>query len=75
MPERVILSIWTKNGLFVAEGARTRRRFALRGPFGAGVAVNAALVDTRRAPRIYASSCSAFFGMKVLRSTDLGKRF
>ena len=50
MPERVILSIGTKKGLFVAEGAKTRRGFALRGPFGSGVAVYAALIDTRGSP-------------------------
>src|SRR5204862_47327 len=60
---------------FVAESPKARRRFALRGPFGAGVAVYAALADTRAAPRLYASSCNAFFGMKVLRSTNLGKAF
>src|SRR5213079_3193259 len=75
MADRVILCIGTKKGLFVAESPKTRRRFALRGPFGAGVAVYAALTDTRGTPRIYASSCNAFFGMKVLRSTDLGKTF
>jgi hypothetical protein len=75
MPERVILSIGTKKGLFVAEGAKTRQRFALRGPFGPGVAVYSALIDLRGTPRLYASSCNAFFGMKVLRSTDLGKTF
>jgi photosystem II stability/assembly factor-like uncharacterized protein len=75
MPEHVVLCIGTKKGLFVAEGAKTRSRFALRGPFGAGVAVYSALIDTRGAPRLYASSCNAFFGMKVLRSTDLGKSF
>src|SRR5947207_8412163 len=75
MPNRVILCIGTKKGLFVAESPKARRRFALRGPFGAGVAVYAALADTRASPRLYASSCNAFFGMKVLRSTDLGKSF
>ncbi|HWO56541.1 MAG TPA: exo-alpha-sialidase [bacterium] len=75
MPERVILCLGTKKGLFVAEAAKTRRRFELRGPFGPGVSVNAALVDRRGKPRIYASSCNPFFGMKVLRSTDLGKSF
>ena len=75
MANRVILCIGTKKGLFVAESPKTRRRFALRGPFGAGVAVYSTLIDTRGTPRIYASSCNAFFGMKVLRSTDLGKRF
>lgn len=75
MPERIILCIGTKKGLFVAEAAKTRRKFELRGPFGSGVAVYAALIDRRGTPRIYASSCNAFFGMKILRSTDLGKKF
>jgi len=75
MADRVALCIGTKKGLFVAESAKTRRRFDLRGPFGPGVSVYAALIDTRRSPRIYASSCNPFFGMKVLRSTDLGQKF
>lgn len=75
MPERVILTIGTKKGLFVAEAAKTRKRFDLRGPFGEGVSVYSTLTDTRKKPTIYASSCNAFFGMKVLRSTDLGKTF
>jgi photosystem II stability/assembly factor-like uncharacterized protein len=75
MPERVIVCIGTKKGLFVAEAAKARRRFELRGPFGSGVAVYAALIDMRGKPRLYASSCNAFFGMKVLLSTDLGKKF
>src|SRR5216117_2058024 len=75
MANRVLLCIGTKKGLFVGESPKARRRFALRGPFGEGVAVYAALIDSRGAPRIYASSCNAFFGMKVLRSTDLGKKF
>jgi photosystem II stability/assembly factor-like uncharacterized protein len=37
--------------------------------------VYSTLIDTRGTPSIYASSCNAFFGMKVLRSTDLGKSF
>ncbi|HZU36524.1 MAG TPA: sialidase family protein [Gemmataceae bacterium] len=73
--ERVILSIGTKKGLFVAEAAKSRRKFELRGPFGPGVAVYSTLLDQRRSPRLYASSCNAFFGMKLLVSTDLGKKF
>jgi photosystem II stability/assembly factor-like uncharacterized protein len=75
MPGRVLLCIGTKKGLFVAEAPKARRRFSLRGPFGPGVAVYAALIDVRGAPRLYASSCNPFFGMKVLRSADLGKSF
>ena len=75
MADRVILCIGTRKGLFVAEAKKTRGRFELRGPFGEGVPVYSALVDRRGSPRLYASSCSPFFGMKVLRSTDLGKSF
>jgi hypothetical protein len=75
MPDKVILAIGTKKGLFVAEAAKARKKFALRGPFGPGVAVYSTLIDTRNSPRLYASSCNAFFGMKVLRSTDLGETF
>lgn len=75
MSKRVILTIGTRKGLFVAETTKTRRSFALRGPFGSGVAVYAALIDVRGTPRIYASNCNPFFGMKLLRSTDLGETF
>ncbi|MFN0058925.1 MAG: WD40/YVTN/BNR-like repeat-containing protein [Planctomycetota bacterium] len=75
MKERVLLCIGTKKGVFVAEAAKNRRSFSLRGPFGPGVSVYSTLIDTRRAPRMYASSCNAFFGMKVLVSSDLGKTF
>ncbi len=75
MSERVIICIGTKKGLFVAESAKTRRRFELRGPFSPGVAVYSTLIDDRGTPRLFASSCNAWFGMKVLTSTDLGKKF
>ncbi len=75
MPDRVILCIGTRKGLFVAESAKARRRFTLRGPFAPGVAVYSALIATGRSPRLYASSCNPFFGMKVLASSDLGHSF
>ncbi len=75
MSDRVILCVGTKKGLFVAESSKQRDHFELRGPFGPGVSVYSALVDTRKDPRIYASSCNAFFGMKVLVSDDLGSSF
>src|SRR3989304_1740602 len=62
-------------GAAARNAAKTRGGFAVRGPFGSGVAVYTALIDTRGTPRLYASSCNAFFGMKVLCSTDLGKKF
>ena len=75
MAERVVVTIGTKKGLFVAEAPKARGKFALRGPFGSGVSVYSTLVDTRGTPKIYGSSCSTWWGMKLLRSTDLGKSF
>ena len=75
MASRVVLTIGTRKGLFVAESANAARSFTLRGPFAPGVAVYSTLIDTRGTPRIYASSCNPFFGMKVLRSVDLGETF
>ena len=76
MPDKTILTIGTKKGLFVAESTKSRRGFKLRGPFGEGVGVYSSLIDTRGStPLIFASSCNAFFGMKVLRSNDLGNSF
>src|SRR5438046_380561 len=75
MADRIILPVGIKKGVFVSDAAKPRRSFALRGPFGPGIPVYAALIDTRGTPRLYASSCNPFFGMKVLRSTDMGKSF
>jgi hypothetical protein len=75
MTERVVLTIGTKKGVFVAEASKPRRRFELRGPFGLGVPVYSTTIDTRGTPTIYASSCNPFFGMKVLKSKNLGKSF
>src|SRR5262249_43816272 len=72
MADRVILTVGTKKGVFVAEAAKARRSFTLRGPFGPGIPVYSTLIDWRSTPRLYASSCNPFFGMKVLRSTDMG---
>ena len=72
MPERVILSVGTRKGLFVAEAARDRGGFDLRGPFGAGAPVDATLIDRRGTPRNYASSCNMFYGGGSWGRTDRG---
>ncbi|MDE0104691.1 MAG: hypothetical protein OXN89_20135 [Bryobacterales bacterium] len=75
MSQRVVLCIGTKKGLFVAEASPSRTGFSLRGPFAPGVAVFSTLIDLRSEPRIYASCCNPFFGMKVLVSRDFGNKF
>jgi len=51
MADRILLTIGTKKGVFVAEAAKPRRNFALRGPFGPGIPVYATLIDTRGVPQ------------------------
>ena len=46
MADRVIVTVGTRKGVFVAESAKARRRFVLRGPFGPGVPVYATLIVT-----------------------------
>ena len=75
MSDRVIISIGTKKGLFVGEASKHREMFSLRRPFGEGVSVYSALIETRGTPDLYASSCNAFFGMEILHSNDLGGTF
>ncbi|MEZ6042443.1 MAG: hypothetical protein R3C20_18235 [Planctomycetaceae bacterium] len=76
MADRLLISIGTKKGVFIAESASNRRSFRLKGPFGQGVAVYTTMIDTRSdSPRVFASSCNPFFGMKLLVSTDLGGKF
>jgi hypothetical protein len=75
MADRVVLSIGTKKGVFVAESARTRNKFTIQGPHAPGVAVYTTMIDARTSPRVYASSCNPFFGMKLMVSSDLGKTF
>src|SRR3954451_17609938 len=75
MADRGIVTIGTKKGVFVGGAAKARVGFTLRGPFGPGIPVYSSLIDTRGTPRLYASSCSPFFGMKILRSLDMGKTF
>ena len=75
MPERVILCIGTKKGLFVAEAAKTRRKLRAARAVRTGRGRLRRADRPRGTPRLYASSCNAFFGMKVLVSTDLGKKF
>lgn len=75
MSDRIVLSIGTKKGHFVAQSNGRRDHFSLSGPFGQGVAVYSTLIDNRQSPLIYASSCNPFFGMKLLVSKDLGHSF
>ena len=75
MADRLLVCIGTKKGFFIAQSDTHRAKFDLRGPFNPGVAVYSTMIEPRGIPRIYASSCNAFFGMKLMVSEDLGHTF
>ena len=77
MPDRVILTDRHTKKAIVRRRERGKPAASSRcaDRLASGVAVYSSLIDTRGTPRIYASSCNPFFGMKVLRSNDMGKTF
>ena len=74
MAERVVLSIGTKK----APSSPKRRSRAASSIFAGRTDGGRGLQHVDRhagKPSVYASSCNAFFGMKILKSTDMGKTF
>lgn len=75
MASRLLVTVGTKKGLFVLEGTPRGGKFALRGPFFPGLAVNATLIDRRAAPVVMAAPSSPWFGCSIQTSTDLGRKW
>ncbi|HVX64359.1 MAG TPA: hypothetical protein VHC19_27295 [Pirellulales bacterium] len=76
MPDRLVVAVGTKKGLFVFEGGTAARRLEMRGPFFPGMPMNTALIDRRRkTPKLVAVPSSPWFGTTVQVSNDLGKKF
>jgi hypothetical protein len=61
MPDRVVVSVGTKRGLFVFESDANRERWTLRGPLLKGWQIYHAVVDTRGTPRLHAAASSVVF--------------
>lgn len=75
MAEKVYVCVGTKKGLFLLTAPRGRDKFQVSGPHLAGMTVYDAYVDTRGKPTILSGGLSWWWGPKVFRSTDLGKKF
>jgi len=71
MPDRLHVLLGTKKGVFILEGDRARRSFALRGPFCEAWPIGHAIADSRTGT-IYAGGGNAWFGPAVWKSEDLG---
>ena len=65
MPDRVILCVGTKRGLFVLESDRARSSWNVRGPILKGWQIYHAVVDTRGTPRVHAAALSNAFAATV----------
>lgn len=70
MPQRVVLSVGTKRGLFLLESGKSRSRWKVTGPLLKGWTVPYAVMDTRGAPRLHAAASSFTFAASTL-SADL----
>lgn len=73
MAARVHLVVGTKKGLYLLAGGPARKSFEVAGPMLPGKEVYAGILDTRGKPTLLAGSHSAWWGTKLLRSTDLGR--
>lgn len=67
MPDRIVLSVGTKRGLFFLESDARRDRWKLRGPFLMGWQIYHAILDARRTPTVHAAANSDFLGHTTFR--------
>jgi hypothetical protein len=64
----------TKKGLFVFH-SKDRKKWKARGPFHEGYPIQHAMLDTTDGKTIYAGMTSFHWGVRVLRTTNLGARW
>lgn len=75
MPDRVVLCVGTKRGLFVFESGAKRDTWTPSGPHLKGWAVYHATVDTRKGARIHAAASSDSFGTNTFSADVRAKKF
>jgi hypothetical protein len=68
----VVLVVGTRKGLFIFRSDERRRDWQLSGPFLTGNEINHATID-QRSGVLYATANDAWFGNRVMSSTDLGE--
>ncbi len=71
MPDRLLVLVGTKKGVFILEADRARRSFAQRGPFCEAWPIGHVIGDPATGT-IYAGGGNAWFGPAVWKSDDLG---
>lgn len=71
MPERVVVLIGTKKGVFIAESDADRRKWDLRGPYCETWPMQHVIAD-QNTGTIYGAGGNEWFGPAVWKSDDLG---
>jgi len=72
MPEKVLVLIGTKKGVFIAESGDGRKSWSMRGPFCETWPMQHVVGDPATGT-IYGAGGNEWFGPAVWKSTDLGK--
>jgi photosystem II stability/assembly factor-like uncharacterized protein len=72
MPEKVLVLVGTKKGVFIAESDAARQKWDLRGPYCEMWPTQHAIGDPATGA-IYAATGNEWFGPAVWKSDDLGK--
>ena len=72
MPERVLVLIGTKKGVFIAESDARRQDWSLRGPFCETWPMNHVIGDPATGT-IWGAGGNEWFGPAIWKSEDLGK--
>lgn len=65
MPDRVVVCVGTKRGLFILQSDRRRASWSVEGPLLKGWQIYHAVVDARGTPRVHAAALSTAFAATV----------
>lgn len=75
MPDKVVVSVGTKRGLFLLESNRRRSNWTVSGPHLKGWQIYHAVVDTRSTPRLHAAALSDTFAATTAAGELAGRKF
>jgi hypothetical protein len=75
MPDKVVVSVGTKRGLFFLESDKGRSSWSVSGPHLKGWQIYHAVVDTRGTPRLHAAALSNTFAATTASGELAGRKF
>lgn len=66
VPEKIVVCVGTKRGLFLLESNKVRAAWRTRGPYLKGWQIYHAIIDTRATPKVHAAVVSDTFGATTI---------